>query len=483
MKNLIRLCCFFVLIFCFFVSAAQNSDSEDEVTVGLHKVEQGETLYRISRTYFLTERDIMEVNIGLSAENLKAGQTIKIPITVRNKDLFAAKGTNSVTAVENTTFVVHKHPKQPLDKKTRLNVAILLPLDYEEIDKLTFTKFNIDEKKRQKYGCFEYISFYEGARIALDELEKQGYNVNCYVYDVGENDLEEMRAALENSEMKDMDLIVPLVFRGPFAIAAEFAKSNRIPIVNPMSSDLGILENNYTFKIQPSAATEVETVIRHIRNNHSEDNIIVLHDNKNGVKATVDYYEQLLGKSNMMWTIMDYTKYANKLSSKLSTSKANFVICLIGKNGKAEDEAFAKRLLSTLSSKDRAEVTLLADYSWTEFNSVDLQLLDKFQLHFTLSYFNDYTNANFVNFTKLFRKHFKTEPDKFYAALGFDIMTYFVQSLIENGKDFIESPNIEKQNTMINPYFFDRPDASKGYQNKRTVIYQIENYKIKSVGR
>ena len=161
----------------FFVLSAQNKELDDDVTVGLHRVEQGETLYRISRNFFLTEKDIMEVNIGLTAENLKAGQLIKIPITTRNKDKFASESSNSVTEVQNETFVIHKHPKQKLQKSTKLNIALMLPLNYEEIDKLTFTKFNIDEKKRQRYKCFEYINFYEGARIALDVLEKEGYNI------------------------------------------------------------------------------------------------------------------------------------------------------------------------------------------------------------------------------------------------------------------------------------------------------------------
>lgn len=483
MKHAVRCIFFVILSLQFFVLQAQSKELDDDVTVGLHRVEQGETLYRISRNFFLTEKDIMEVNIGLTAENLKAGQLIKIPITTRNKDKFATESSASVTEVQNETFVVHKHPKQKLQKSTKLNIALMLPLNYEEIDKLTFTKFNIDEKKRQRYKCFEYINFYEGARIALDVLEKEGYNIECFVYDVGENDAEKMREALSSSEMKDMDLIVPLVFKNPFALAADFAKANKIPIVNPMSSDIGILQNNYTFKIQPSAAAEVETIVRYLRSKHSDDNIIIIHDNRASIKPSVDYYEQLLSKSTMMWTIMDYNKYANKLTSKISTTKNNVVISLVASDGKSEAEAFAKRLLSVLLSKKDAKITLFGDYSWCEFNSLDFELLERFDFHFTLSYLNDYSNANFVNFVKMFRKHFKTEPDKFYAALGYDIITYFVHSLIENGIDFMETPNISNQNSMINPYYFERRDETRGYQNKRTVVYKIDDYKIKSVGR
>ena len=70
MRVFSRLICFFVLLFCFFGSFSQNQELSDDVVVGLYKVEAGETLYRISRNFFLTEKDIMEVNVGLTAESL-----------------------------------------------------------------------------------------------------------------------------------------------------------------------------------------------------------------------------------------------------------------------------------------------------------------------------------------------------------------------------------------------------------------------------
>ena len=106
MKVFNRLNCFFVLLFCSFVLFAQNEDLSEDVLVGLHKVEQGETLYRISRNFYLTEKDIMEVNVGLTAENLKAGQIIKIPITTRNKESFKTTQTDNVTKVQNNTLAL-----------------------------------------------------------------------------------------------------------------------------------------------------------------------------------------------------------------------------------------------------------------------------------------------------------------------------------------------------------------------------------------
>ena len=108
-------------------------------------------------------------------------------------------------------------------------------------------------------------------------------------------------------------------------------------------------------------------------------------------------------------------------------------------------------------------------------------LLEKFKYHFTLSHFNDYTNLNFVNFVKDYRENFKTEPDRIYAALGYDIAMFFVNSLMKNGEDFIHNPNLSRVDNIIGNFYFERKDENFGYQNKKTTIYKMEDYKIRAV--
>lgn len=148
------------------------------------------------------------------------------------------------------------------------------------------------------------------------------------------------------------------------------------------------------------------------------------------------------------------------------------------------NEAYANTILSQLNNKrNLPEVNLIAQYSWLDFPSIDLSLIQKHNFHFTLSYLNDYTNANFADFVKDYRHHFHQEPDKIYAALGYDIMMFFVPALSQKGKKFIDEPNVDRSKFMINSFLFDRDDAKNGWQNRRTVVYKINDYKIISVGR
>ncbi|MBO7277380.1 MAG: LysM peptidoglycan-binding domain-containing protein [Bacteroidales bacterium] len=476
MKNFLQIIC--CLFFSLFSLVAFSQATNDEM-LGLHKVSKGETLYRISRNYFLTEQDIIEVNPGLTAANLKADQTIKIPITVRNKHVFEEEKEEMVKVSSNALYPKSNNKKKA-DKQRKINMAVFMPLNYDYVEQLTFTKFNIDEKKRQRYKCFDYIHFYEGMRIALNNLEKAGYKIDCYVYDVADNDVQKVQEALNSPEMKDMDIIIPLVFKQPFSLIADFAKREEIPVVNPMSNDLSILDNNYVFKIQPSPAAEVETIIRYIRKNYSDANVIVVHDASAGIKTTLDYYQQLLSKGNNPWSVVDYNKQAAKLSSKLKDGKKNIVINLVDKGNSRDNENYSKRLLSSFSFKKDVDIILFADYSWIEFPHLDYTLLERYNYHFTLNHFNDYTNLNFVNFVKDYRENFKTEPDRTYATLGHDIVMFFVSSILSHGEDFIQNPNLNRVDKVINSFFFERKDENSGYQNKKTTIYEMENYQIRA---
>ncbi|MDR0790826.1 MAG: ABC transporter substrate-binding protein [Bacteroidales bacterium] len=476
---------FFLFLFALLVvsSNAVFAQNNDESTYGWHNVEAGENLFRISRHYFLKEADIMEINEGLTAENLKAGQRIKIPLTVRNKTLLVTD--EKVKPVNNhkPSSPANTATKKSYAKNKHLNIAMFLPLCYDRVSELDFTNFNINEKRKKGYKSLEYITFYEGARIALDRLEKDGYNVSLYVYDVGEDNVDDMKHTLNRKEMKDMDMLIPLVFRKPFDVCSEYAQQRKIPVVNPMSPNLSILNNNYVFKMQPSAATDVETVMRYIRSHYSTPNITLIHSNTAEEKPIVTYYKQLFESSDIPWTIIDYNKYAARITEKVVKSRENIVISLVRKSNDTPDEAYISTLLSKLNDKKDCNITLFGSYDWLSINSIDFSLLQRLNFHFLLSYLNDYSNANFVDFVKDYRYHFKGEPDKIYASLGYDIISYFVPALIDCGDSFMDNPNTTKANKMINPFYFERRDENSGYQNKRTIIYNISDYKIISVGR
>lgn len=363
--------------------------------------------------------------------------------------------------------------------KKELNVAMFLPLYYENIDELSFNQYNMEESKSRNYKCFSYISFYEGARIALDRLEKEGYKISLHVFDVDEKDLKKTQQALAYPQMKDMDLFVPLVFKEPFALLSDFARQNSIAIVNPMSTDEEILQNEYVFKIQPDLISNAKTIMEYIRQKQKNAQVIVLYEKGVSNAALVDWYKNHIAEYTPSWTILENKKNAAKLVNYLNSSKQNIIINLVSYKGK-NDKIFANTLIKKLSSYSAYKISLFSSYDWTEYDGVDFSLMNKIDYHFTLTYLNDYTNPAFVAFVKEYRKHFKTEPDKIYAAMGYDIILYFARALNSKGGGLYLEPNIKDVANMINRFHFTHSDKYPGWQNETTTIYNTNNYKIKS---
>lgn len=69
------------------------AESGDEIAVVSHKVEQGETIYRISRTYGASVLDIMAANEFETPQDLKYGTLVRIPVKAGTQAAEAAAKT------------------------------------------------------------------------------------------------------------------------------------------------------------------------------------------------------------------------------------------------------------------------------------------------------------------------------------------------------------------------------------------------------
>lgn len=492
-----------IIIIVFGLISFSGFAQGEDISYGIHKVEQGETLYSISKQYYLSMKDIVDLNPGLTAENLKAEQIIKIPITYRNKAILEKatpeqepKPREVEKAQETKTTespgIIYQNPQQrespksnrTFSSRSSLKIAMILPLAYDKVHELDFNRYNISDKRKRNYQSFEYIGFYEGARIALNELEKQGYKVSLHVFDVGETDTQAMQSILEDKSLEKMDLIMPLVFRENFKLLMDYANDHRIPLINPMSRDISILKDNpYLFKIQPSPATEVESFVRYIKSNFTDPNVIILYTRNNSY--LLDYYIQLIERANISWCGVDYARFPNRILEKADANKENIFISIVDRENRGLNEAYANEILSKLSKANRrySSITVFGQFDWLDYQSIPLDAINKLNFHFSLSYLNDYTNKNFLDFVEVYREHFKAEPDKIYSAIGYDLMMYFVSGMTKRGDAFLDEPNHNEYSKLINPIFFARSNEESGYQNKRTVVYMVKDYKIVSVGR
>jgi spore germination protein YaaH len=80
-----------------------NASSESGQT--FHTIQAGETLYRLTVIYNVSAKSILDANPGLSADNFRIGQVVRIP---------NASGASTATADAPEAFPMLREHQQPL---------------------------------------------------------------------------------------------------------------------------------------------------------------------------------------------------------------------------------------------------------------------------------------------------------------------------------------------------------------------------------
>ena len=99
----------------------------------------------------------------------------------------------------------------PLVEPGRVHVSLLMPLHLGDLDKISTTKFDIDQRGKKSYGAFEYIQFYEGLLIGMERLERMGCKVVLNVVDVSGKSKQDVLTSINTHNVTHSDFIIALL--------------------------------------------------------------------------------------------------------------------------------------------------------------------------------------------------------------------------------------------------------------------------------
>ena len=285
-----------------------------------HTIETGETLYRLTVKYNVSAKAICDANPGLSAENFRIGQVIRIPSTTEPQTMVPVE-TQSSTVVANNNILgpvesrcrdMHKVKRKEtvfsISREYGISEAELIAANPElkgenKIKKGTFlcipypkaqTEQNIqsqaiptdselfreNRKKTERFSTIKaavilpfldgvsksessrMVEYYEGLLMAVDSLKRTGTSIDLYTYNSGPESAS-LNSILGKSEMKDMDIIFGPLYQQHIKPLAEFAKKQETPMATIMFLFNGTckydLRNNLTLSILDQALDMVYT--------------------------------------------------------------------------------------------------------------------------------------------------------------------------------------------------------------------------------
>lgn len=435
-----------------------------------HKTQTKEKLTEIAFKYQTSINELKEANQNLP-NKVQKGKTVIIPVTPYeaieddDKNFYTETPSITNTTDPNDLLCVEKWNSEAVFK-----IALMLPLYTDELTATTFN--NITHKTTiNDYPFFNFFQFYQSGLLALKELQKNNLHFELYVYDIN-NDKSKLDQILQQNELKQMDLIIGIMYKDFFIKVAEFAKIHDITLINVNSNRDEIL-NGYPniVKITPSQDLLAKAAVSVLPDKLESYNLIFSHKKD----ASLIEEEKLLfnafsDKYNNSQYIDETFKQSSNIIKDLDKTKPNYIIAINNNPASIMD------LLRILDKeREKYEIHVIGYPEWDEISILDINHVQNLNTIFFSPFFVDYTNDDVINFVQKFRLEYNTEPD-IWAFEGYDIFSYFIEGLAKYGKNFMPCSNSIKYQPMTTKYQF-KNSSNTGYSNNWWNIYTIKNYK------
>jgi LysM repeat protein len=436
-----------------------------------HVTEQKTTIGDIAGKYGLEPQQVSDINPGAGKKVFK-GQVLKIPLEKENKEAVMPVDTDLTAPGAHKDFTRCIGSVDNL--KNTYHVALMIPLYIETFDTATHE----ESQSMQEVGkseTFRFIPFYQGVILAVDSLKKQGLNLELHVYDV-DQEMSKAIMAVQAPEIQKMDIIIGPMYRNTFTYVANFARTLKIPIINPFSQHEDILPGYpNVFKVIPPRESQVDQLADLVVKRFPNDRIIIIRPNNTLDADIFTMIENSIGDAihdrSRIYTVNFATDSLPGVRRSLSKVKPNLVITY------TENEVLPTVLISRLSElRDSLDITLIGLPEWEKFEQLDVKDLLKFRTHFFTSSFIDYNDPGTRQYVMSFRNNFGFEPNGI-AYAGFDVAYYFLGLLMSYGKDFqrcLDSYNARLPNTR----FRFSPTLDGGFENDYWNIYRYEDYRM-----
>jgi len=435
-----------------------------------YTVPTNDTKYNICRIFKTTEAELLSLNPELSG-GLRAGMTIRIPLRISEDEL-----PNNVTPTLRPQFTV-----PAINRENMIKVALLLPFD---TDNLQWT-----EVKRN------FIEYYEGFLLAVYTLREQGFSVELFLHEIGENNPAKTRKVLQDKkeELTNAHLII-----GGYSnetegysteqikLIADFAKENKVKYVIPTSRNDEALDNPYVFQVNTPPALLYEKVAFAGANLFAKYNIIFLDtkETEDDQSGLIKIFKQELKDRNISYKEINYDviNFEASISSLLSTGKPNMIMPVSQSQYALLKTKTILRMIA--ETKPEYNITLFGYPIWQSYIENCLEDFHALNTYIFSYSYADNLQPNVKAFYEKYKYWYSKSPMNTYtklALVGYDTGMFFINAIQQFGDNFEERFSEINHKSLQTGFNFDRVNDAGGYLNKN--IYIIHYNKDFSITR
>lgn len=357
------------------------------------------------------------------------------PLYQRDVDLLRILSTNFGLETDDRT----KISKIVCDKRESYNIAVFLPLFVEQM------------QVGDSDSDFVF-DFYRGLVLAAKKLEEEGIRVNLCIYDT-KRDSTHTAELLSKEEMLSMDLIVGPLYPETIPLVSEFSEKNEIPMINPLSENLELLEKNpFFYLFQPSIQTKAKCAARytlHHLSSSSKIGIVYSSTSKSDIIAANAYKDFIEQNSSFKVSVVipvqenDCSAFLNfyvnrdKAGYNCSNYKYPTLDGITHLYVPSKNEIVARSVISAVEIMN-SKMNIIADESWFNYNSIGLDQFVKLNIVFISPTYIDYSKNAIYDFRVKYFDEFSLLPTV-YSIIGYELLILFARMLNLHGSAFLTS--------------------------------------------
>lgn len=368
------------------------------------------------------------------------------------------------------------------------NVAIMIPFNAYKAN---------DLEGRIHSSSLPTLHFYEGAKLALNQLSSEGANLNVSVMDT-ERSESEINSILNRSALQNAHMIIGPYSSKSLEKVAVFAKTNQKTLISPLNTSGNITsENPFYLQTNPSLQSHCETIMKHALDHYSADQIVLVVRDKGAEVDRLKYFQdthKLVSGPNAT-PLKEYridSKIAEEfgeldLGSYITEDQTTVFIVPSYSN-----ETFVSNIMRQIEIvKGKNDVVVYGMPRWMQYDRISYDYFENLKLHVSSANFIDKYDEKVKDFIKKFYEEYGALPEE-EAFQGYDITLYFGRQLMKHGTNFKDIIDTETAQMLSTKFDFERnvtpEDAAQErfdkinyIENKYVNILKFEDYHFQKV--
>jgi hypothetical protein len=388
-------------------------------------------------------------------------------ISACSKKVIPVKPENVKVPPVSEQPVEARPPKKDIDH----SIVLLLPFELNTINLKTSTPREIDKADLA-------IDFYQGFKLALDSISRNGHNYKLQVVDTQDQEARIVSLARAAS-VKGNEIIIGPVFPESVGTFSEFFERDASKlIVSPLAASMPTqFKNPNLVTVNNSVDQHGWKIADYINRNYKPEqvNIVLVNTRKNDdekFSAPLRNYISQLSKGKLKIT---ERPNAIGLQTYLSTTKNNLVIL------SSSDRAFLLPTIGKLHqlTTEAYKIEVFGHPAWLKATFLDGPKMQELKTKISSSYFVDYKADNVKHFVARYRDEYGFEPSEF-SFKGFDIGYYFGRLLEKYGDEYASHLTDESYKGLHNNFRFSK-DPLSGYTNTELMLLTYRNLELQPI--